>query len=90
MPASTSSAARQWHSSAVKRTMGAGLGLGAVNAVLALLAVHLFRSSDLGGLGWFGGSDGLPREYADYLPGPSHHTSVLLVLAVVIGRRVRD
>jgi heme/copper-type cytochrome/quinol oxidase subunit 1 len=83
-PASISSAARQWHSSAVKRTLGAGLGLGAVNALLALLAVHLFRASELGGLGWFGGSSGMPRRYADYLPGPSHHTSALLVLVVVI------
>jgi hypothetical protein len=86
--------------------MGAGLGLGAVNAVLALLAVHLFRSSDLGGLGWFGSSDNMPRRYADYLPGTNHHTSIVLALAVVaaflvvnsvmlglgyrVGRRVRD
>jgi hypothetical protein len=68
----------------VKRTLGAGLGLGAVNALLALLAVHLFRTSEQGGLGWFGSSADMPRRYADYLPGTSHHTSALLVLAVVI------
>jgi hypothetical protein len=68
----------------VKRTLGAGLGLGAVNALLALLAVHLFRSSEQGGLGWFGSSDDMPRRYADYLPGTSPHTPALLVIAVVI------
>jgi hypothetical protein len=90
----------------VKRILGVGLGLGAVNAALALLAVHLFRSSELGGFGWFGSSDNMPRRYADYLPGSSHHTSVVLVLAVIlaflvvnsamlglgyrVGRRARD
>jgi hypothetical protein len=68
----------------VKRVLAAGLGLGAVNALLALLAVHLFRSSDLAGLGWFGSSSQMPRRYADYLPGTGQHTSALLVLAVVM------
>jgi hypothetical protein len=68
----------------VKRTLGAGLGLGAVNAMLALLALHLFRTSELGGLGWFDPATDMPREYADYLPGTSHHTSVLFVVAVVL------
>jgi hypothetical protein len=81
---STSLAALRWHSSAVKRTLGAGLALGAVNALLALLAVHLFRASEQGGLGWFGSSNNMPRRYADYLPGQSQHTSVVLVLTVVL------
>jgi hypothetical protein len=45
--------------------------------------VHLFRSSDLGGLGWFGSSDAMPRRYADYLPGTAPHISVALVVVLV-------
>jgi hypothetical protein len=67
----------------VERTLAAGLGLGAVNALLALLAVHLFRQSELGGLGWFGSPNTMPRRYADYLPGSTTHTSVTLVVVLV-------
>jgi hypothetical protein len=64
----------------VERTLAAGLGLGAVNALLALLAVHVFRQS---GLGWFGSPSTMPRRYADYLPGSTTHTSVALVVVLV-------
>jgi hypothetical protein len=68
----------------VRRVLAAGLGLGAVNALLALLSGHLIRKSEQGGLGWFGSTSQMPRRYADYLPGTAAHPSAWLVLAVVL------
>jgi hypothetical protein len=68
----------------VKRTLAAGVGLGAVNALLALLAAHLIHTSEQGGLGWFTSPSQMPRRYADYLPGTGAHPSAWLVLAVVL------
>jgi hypothetical protein len=68
----------------VRRTLGAGLGIGAVNAVLAVLAVRLLKAHDsLSSFGWFGSSNAMPRRYADYLPGTTSHLSAALVIVLV-------
>jgi hypothetical protein len=68
----------------MRRTLAAGLGIGAVNALLALLAVRLLKAHDsLSSFGWFGSSNAMPRRYADYLPGTTSHLSAAVIAVLV-------